>query len=192
MQAVHRVRPARRAPGMPRRAVCNKLVVASQESRRAVPVGAPVARGPERHPVPPSTDESDALGGFRSVRLALAQARRGAAAARRQSQQLRERAASASRAAQASRELLESHRQLWAEWHRGWAALRGAPDLAPGARRLLRVCAYCGAAALPGAGADAEWRAVPPPVRDQLRDGTLGLLPSHGACPSCAAAWLDE
>lgn len=128
---------------------------------------------------------------LRSTRLALAQARVSAAEVRRESLRLCERAQAAARTAAASRDLVDTHRALWAEWHAGWAALRRRPGVGPMSRRLLSVCAYCGAAALPDPGGAVAWRPVPPAVRDGWRDGTLGMLPSHGACPGCAASRLE-
>lgn len=127
---------------------------------------------------------------LRATRLALAGARQEATRARQQSLRLCARAEDASRVAAAYREFVNSQRALWQHWHRTWAALA-----APNGPRFLRVCAYCGEAVLeraaPGAsGASGAWGPVPPWVSDRLGTGALGLVASHGACPTCAEARL--
>ena len=65
----------------------------------------------------------------------------------------------------------------------------GAPRAA---RPVVRVCMDCARvyAALPLAAsereADVGWRTVPLWVREGIRAGHLGVVPSHGICPACA------
>jgi hypothetical protein len=160
------------------------------EPRVALDPSAPALPG-----VDPSADAggaggprpADPAGQLAATRRALTAARQEAARSRLRSARLRERVGAATHAAAAAREFVESHRLLWEQWHRAWAELA-----APGAARLLRVCAYCGAAVLDRADptAPGAWGPVPPWVRDRLRAGGLGVRPSHGACPSCAEARL--
>ena len=142
-----------------------------------------------RLPVPDANARRGVAGTaeIRAARRALAAVREVATRARLHSQALRTRAAHAADAAAASRELTESHRALWQAWHRVWADLAG-----PGGPRIVRLCAYCGAAAAVGADpfSPASWQPVPPWVHDRLGAGSLGVRPSHGACPGCAEARL--
>jgi hypothetical protein len=74
-------------------------------------------------------------------------------------------------------------REAWRTWHSLWSRLRREPL----AERMLTVCMYCERVRTD----TGEWLAPPVDLAEILHDQQLVQL-THGACPICLAAHLDE
>jgi hypothetical protein len=76
-------------------------------------------------------------------------------------------------------------REAWRAWRTAWATLERDPP----PDRMLTVCMYCERFYSPAG----EWAAIPRVLADLLQEGeTIPVQVTHGACPLCLAAHLEE
>jgi broad specificity phosphatase PhoE len=74
-------------------------------------------------------------------------------------------------------------REAWRAWRAQWNAL----EVLPPTERLLVVCMYCERFR----DVTGDWMLAPTELAEMLHDRTVVQL-THGACPLCLAAHLDE